>query len=85
MSLNQPLPTSDIRIVVPNATPATIMAVDWGSSQMEPSPARPMAMCTETGARMRPMSMITGPVTTGGSSRCMNSTPKARMSRLMTM
>ena len=49
--------------------PAIRMAGLYSTSWALPSPALPMAMLTATEARPRPMTMITGPTTTGGSRR----------------
>ena len=84
ISLNQPLPNRDVIIVVRSATPATIMAVFSGTSQADPSPVRPMAIWTATGASTRPITMITGPTTTGGNRRCRKPAPKALIQRLKT-
>ena len=50
--------------------------------QAAPSPVRPMAMCTATGASTRPMTMITGPTTTGGSNLCRKPAPNVLMHKL---
>ena len=57
---------------------AMITAVVLGTSQAEPSPVRPMAMWTATGASTKPMTMMTGPVTMGGNSLCSIPDPKIR-------
>ena len=72
-------------MVVSRDTPATIMAVFSGTSQAAPSPVRPMAMWTATGASTRPITMMTGPTTTGGRMRCRKLGPKALMQRLRTI
>ncbi len=51
-----------------------IIAVRYGSSSL-PSPALPIAMFAAIGAIARPIEMITGPITTGGSSLSMKPVP----------
>lgn len=50
-----------------------------------PSPALPMAMFTATGDSARPMEMITGAMTTGGSKRSMKPGPFRRTAKPSTM
>ncbi len=47
-----------------------------------PSPVLPRAMLTATGARIRPITMITGPVTIGGKMREISRVPRQRTRRL---
>ena len=54
-----------------------IIAVLYGTSSTLPSPALPMAMFTATGDSARPMEMITGAITTGGSRRSMKLGPRS--------
>ena len=56
-----------------------LMAVAWGMA----GPLWPRAILTAVGASTRPMTMMTGPVTMGGSRRRMSPMPRQRMSRLM--
>ena len=72
----------ETRMVVARAQSPTVIAFAWGKSTIAPSPVLPMVMCTATGARIRPITMITGPVTTGGSTRLIMSLPCQRTSRL---
>ncbi|KAF5033941.1 hypothetical protein DSECCO2_601430 [anaerobic digester metagenome] len=57
----------------------TSMAVRSGKSTAAPSPVLPMAMATPTGARMSPMTMMTGPVTMVGRSLVRNAGPRRWM------
>ncbi len=61
-----------------------IRAVFSGTSTAAPSPVLPSAMLTPVGARMSPMTMMTGPVTMGGRSRVMIAMPRQRMRKLNT-
>ena len=53
---------------------ATVIAVLYGITCW--SPALPVAICTATWARPRPMTITTGPMTTGGNRRWMKLTPR---------
>jgi len=61
--------------VVISAGREIISATSPGTSCTLASPALPMAMLAATGARPRPMAMITGPITTGGSRRSIKPVP----------
>jgi len=70
---------------------ATVVASEMAASSSEVSygitwlpPARPMAMPDAAPATERPMIMITGPITTGGSRRWMKPAPRTRTSALST-
>ena len=80
---NRPVPSSETSTVTTRATPAMMKAVGSGTSHAEPSPVRPEAMCTATGAKTRPITMMTGPVTIGGRILWRMSEPKIRMLKLM--
>jgi len=82
MSLTKPLAHRLTSMVTSSVSMEMIRAVFWGTSTAEPSPVLPRAMFTATGARMRPMTMITGPVTMGGRTFCSTPTPYFLMSRL---
>ncbi|MNE45121.1 hypothetical protein D3C80_1393920 [compost metagenome] len=69
-----PLPNTATIRVVSSAGMEIIMAVPYGSSSV-PSPALPMAMLAAIGAMARPIEMITGPITTGGSRRSIKPVP----------
>ncbi|VVN48632.1 hypothetical protein PS624_06039 [Pseudomonas fluorescens] len=47
----------------------------WYGISTAPSPPLPMAMLAASGAMARPIEMITGPITTGGSMRSMKPVP----------
>ena len=79
-----PRPSRETSTVVASAAIEMISAVFSGTSTALPSPALPRAMFTPTGASTRPMTMITGPVTMGGSRRMMISVPRQRMMKLST-
>ena len=68
--LTMPLPQMLHTITTPSATKARIQ-LDWQFLIAE-------------GARIRPMEMIMGPVTTGGKNRMMRRMPKVEISRLAT-
>ena len=71
ISLNQFFPSKETKMVVSKETPATIMAGVLGSSHI--APLCPIAIFTATGASIKPINIITGPVTIGGSNLCKNS------------
>ena len=68
-SRKRPRPKTATSRVVSKAGKEISSAVSYGTSWALPSPALPMAMLAATGASPSPMDMITGPTTTGGSSR----------------
>ena len=69
ISLRSPLPKSETRIVVASAVSARGQLL--------------FAILTPVPASERPISMMTGPTTTGGNSRDMNPTPRRRIKRLI--
>ncbi len=70
-------------MVTINAIAASMSAWSSGTRTAAPSPVLPMARLTPIGARMSPMTMITGPVTTRGRYRSRNSLPLMRTTKLM--
>ena len=79
-----PLPSSVTTTVVISAIAARAIAVPCGTSAMAPSPDLPRARFTPTGARISPMTMMTGPVTTRGRYVSRNSLPLMRIAKLRT-
>ena len=84
MSRRRPRPSSEISTVVAREIIEMISAVFSGTRMVPPSPVLPRAMFTPAGASTRPMTMITGPVTMGGSRRMMMPVPRQRMTKLST-
>ena len=82
MSFRRPRPRRLTRTVTEREIMETMIALFWGTRTNPPSPLLPMAMFTATGARIRPMTMITGPVTTGGKILRITSDPFTRMMKL---
>ncbi|MNU99634.1 hypothetical protein D3C71_897760 [compost metagenome] len=77
MSLIQPLQNTAAIRVTAREIPARVSAVAGATTCS--APARPMAMLQATWATDRPITMITGPITTGGSSLCTKPMPRTRM------
>ena len=73
-SLNMPRPNTATTSVVSSAGIEISIAVWYGISCV-PSASLPIAMLAAIGAIARPIEMITGPITTGGSSRSMKPVP----------
>ena len=76
---SMPRPSRETATVTARETMEMLMAVAWGMA----GPLWPRAILTAVGASTRPMTMMTGPVTMGGSRRRMSPMPRQRMSRLM--
>lgn len=76
------MPMSDTSTVTASDVMEIHRAVFSGTSTTAPSPVLPRAMCTATGARIRPITIMTGPVTMGGSTRSTTSVPRQRISPL---
>ena len=78
MSRKKPLPSKETSTVAAREVMDIQRARLPGTICCAPSPVLPRAMLTATGARMSPMTMMTGPVTMGGSRRSTNSVPRQR-------
>ena len=77
---SMPRPSRETATVTARETMEMLMAVAWGMA----GPLWPRAILTAVGASTRPMTMMTGPVTMGGSRRMMISVPRQRMVKLST-
>ena len=79
ISRKKPLPSKETSTVTRSEVMDIHSARFSGTRWVAPSPVLPRAMFTATGARIRPITMMTGPVTMGGSTRSTISVPRQRI------